>query len=207
MCKGCYRFVPLNHSPLEGESARQGRSPQPSRWGESATDGEPPERLRLLEPDAEGRTDAGPLNADFDSTYLNDPRNPRWIAKPTVAYLWARTVTCKQCRATLPLLKTRWLCKKDRKRVLLTMEPVVSGRWSVASDQSTPSHPGAAEGEQATGHCGFWRAERPAPKRRQRGASAWAPCRVPAPPARAAAPSRRWRISALKAAPAGWALS
>ena len=145
-------WTPLNHSPLEGESARQGRSPQPSRWGESATDGEPPERLRLLEPDAEGRTDAGPLNADFDSTYLNDPRNPRWIAKPTVAYLWARTVTCKQCRATLPLLKTRWLCKKDRKRVLLTMEPVISGRWSVASDQSTPSHPGAAEGEQATGH-------------------------------------------------------
>ena len=51
------------------------------------------------------------------------PRNPRWVAKPTVAYLWARTVTCKQCRATLPLLKTRWLCKKDRKRVLLRMEP------------------------------------------------------------------------------------
>ena len=49
--------------------------------------------------------------------------NPRWIAKPTVAYLWASTVTCKQCRATLPLLKTRWICKKDRKRVLLTMQP------------------------------------------------------------------------------------
>jgi adenine-specific DNA methylase len=32
-------------------------------------------------------------------------------------------VTCKNCRATAPLLKTRWLCKKDRKRVLLTMEP------------------------------------------------------------------------------------
>ena len=45
------------------------------------------------------------------------------MAKPTVAYLWARTVTCKQCRGTLPLLKTRWLCKKDAKRVLLTMEP------------------------------------------------------------------------------------
>jgi putative DNA methylase len=43
--------------------------------------------------------------------------------KPTVAYLWARTVTCKNCRATIPLLKTRWLCKKDNKRVLLTMEP------------------------------------------------------------------------------------
>ena len=42
--------------------------------------------------------------------------------KPTVAYLWARTVTCKNCRATIPLLKTRWLCKTDNKRVLLTME-------------------------------------------------------------------------------------
>jgi adenine-specific DNA methylase len=43
--------------------------------------------------------------------------------KPTVGYLWARTVSCKGCRATLPLLKTRWLCKKDSKRVLLTMRP------------------------------------------------------------------------------------
>jgi len=43
--------------------------------------------------------------------------------KPTVAYLWARTVKCKHCRATLPLLKTRWLCKKPNKRVVLAMEP------------------------------------------------------------------------------------
>src|SRR6266496_2632944 len=43
--------------------------------------------------------------------------------KPTVAYLWARTVMCKNCRATVPLLKTRWLCKKDKKRVVLTMQP------------------------------------------------------------------------------------
>ena len=47
------------------------------------------------------------------------------MVKPTVAYLWARTVTCKHCRATVPLLKTRWLCKKANKRVLLTMEPNV----------------------------------------------------------------------------------
>ena len=47
--------------------------------------------------------------------------------QPTVAYLWARTVTCKNCRATVPLLKTRWLCKKDNKRVLLTMEPKADG--------------------------------------------------------------------------------
>ena len=78
---------------------------------------------RLLEVDEEGVPQVDPLNAEFDDAYLKDKQNPRWIAKPTVAYLWARTVTCKQCRATLPLLKTRWLCKKPRKRVLLTMEP------------------------------------------------------------------------------------
>lgn len=43
--------------------------------------------------------------------------------RQAVAYLWARTVKCKNCRATVPLLKTKWLCKKDNKRVLLTIEP------------------------------------------------------------------------------------
>lgn len=41
--------------------------------------------------------------------------------KETVAYLWARTAICKNCRASLPLLKTRWLCKTKGKRVILTM--------------------------------------------------------------------------------------
>ena len=92
---------------------------------DSEDDSPPP--IQLLEVDAEGVAQIDPLNAAFDADYLKNPRNPRWIAKPTVAYLWARTVTCKQCRATLPLLKTRWLCKKDRKRVLLTMEPNADG--------------------------------------------------------------------------------
>ena len=82
-----------------------------------------PRPMQLLEVDAEGVPQLDPLDAEFDAAYLKDPHNPRWVAKPTVAYLWARTVTCKQCRATVPLLKTRWLCKKDRKRVLLAMEP------------------------------------------------------------------------------------
>ena len=86
-----------------------------------------PPPMQLLEVDAEGVTQIDPLNSAFDADYLKDPRNRRWIAKPTVAYLWARTVICKQCRATLPLLKTRWLCKKERKRVLLTMEPKADG--------------------------------------------------------------------------------
>ncbi len=53
---------------------------------------------------------------DLDKYY------PTIDGKPTVAYLWARTVTCKNCRATIPLLKTQWLCNKDNKRVLLTIE-------------------------------------------------------------------------------------
>ena len=79
--------------------------------------------MKLVPLDEECKPDIDALNAEFDENYLSDPAKPRWIAKPTVAYLWARTVTCKNCRATIPLLKTRWLCKKDRKRVLLTMEP------------------------------------------------------------------------------------
>ena len=83
---------------------------------------------RLLDTDDDGVPLLDALNGGFDAGYLRDPRNPRWVAKPTVAYLWARTVRCKQCRATLPLLKTRWLCKKDKKRVLLTMESDAGGR-------------------------------------------------------------------------------
>ena len=47
---------------------------------------------------------------------------PTIDGKPTVAYLWARTVKCKNCRATISLLKTKWLCKKDNKRILLKVE-------------------------------------------------------------------------------------
>jgi putative DNA methylase len=82
-----------------------------------------PRPLTLLKSDANGETDVTPLNASFDKAYLDDPRNPRWVAKPTLAYLWTRTVRCKGCRATIPLLKTRWLAKKDHKRILLTVAP------------------------------------------------------------------------------------
>ncbi|XYI02070.1 DUF1156 domain-containing protein [Sorangium sp. So ce1128] len=43
--------------------------------------------------------------------------------KPVVAYLWARTVRCKDCGAIIPLLKTRWLCQKKGKSILLGMTP------------------------------------------------------------------------------------
>ena len=77
-------------------------------------------------PKGEFSTDA--LNTEFDSFYLDDEANPRWVAKPTVAYLWARTAACGNCRAEIPLLKTRWLCKKAGKRVRLTMEAREDGR-------------------------------------------------------------------------------
>lgn len=82
-----------------------------------------PQPMRLIEPDENGAASADNLNAALSLEYLRDKYSPRWIAKPAVAYLWARTVTCKNCRATIPLLKTRWLCKNERKRIRLLMEP------------------------------------------------------------------------------------
>ena len=82
-----------------------------------------PRPPRLVPFNDDGLPDEAALNAELDEVYLRNKQNPRWVAKPTVAYLWARTVKCKNCRAAIPLLKTRWLCKKTNKRVLLTMEP------------------------------------------------------------------------------------
>ena len=104
----CAEFEPLKRKGRRGKSAL------------------PPKRFKrrprkLLPPDEHGQVSVDHLNAEFDSLYLEDPRNPRWVAKPAVAYLWARTAKCGDCRAEIPLLKTRWLCNRDNKRVLLAM--------------------------------------------------------------------------------------
>ena len=99
--------------------------------------------LELLTPDANGEVSTDNLNAGFDSLYLEDETNPRWIAKPTVAYLWARTVRCGGCRAEIPLLKTRWLCKKGQKRVLLTIKPVEGQGVEFAIEQDVPEGNGS----------------------------------------------------------------
>jgi adenine-specific DNA methylase len=84
--------------------------------------------LRLCPLTVDGEVDAKKLNEEFAADYLAEPTNPRWVPKPTVAYLWARTVKNKHHpETTIPLLKTRWLCKKDEKRVLLTMTPKPDG--------------------------------------------------------------------------------
>ncbi len=93
--------------------------------------------MKLVGAREDGSPDLASLNGDLTPDFLEDEKNPRWVAKPTVAYLWARTVTCKNCRATIPLLKTRWLAKKGNKRVLLTMVPNkdrTSVVFGVASD-------------------------------------------------------------------------
>lgn len=76
----------------------------------------------LVPLDKNGEPDIEALNRDFGETYLQDEKNPRWILRPTVAYLWARTATCTnpECRKTVLLLKTKWLCKnKSGKRAIL----------------------------------------------------------------------------------------
>jgi adenine-specific DNA methylase len=80
--------------------------------------------MRLVSLRDDGSPDIGALNGEFSAEYLGIRSNPRWVAKPAVAYLWARTVTCKNCRATIPLLKTRWLARTDRQRVLLFLNPL-----------------------------------------------------------------------------------
>lgn len=82
------------------------------------------DKLKLVPTNNAGEPQIELLNAGFNEGYLQNLSNPRWVAKPTVAYFWARTVRCKACRAELPLLKTRWLAKKANKRVLLQMHPL-----------------------------------------------------------------------------------
>lgn len=84
--------------------------------------------MRLVPLKDDGTPDIEGMNSEFSPDYLAIKSNPRWVAKPTVAYLWARTVGCKNCRAIIPLLKTRWVCKRDQKRVLLTLEPNSVGK-------------------------------------------------------------------------------
>ena len=56
------------------------------------------------------------------------PYYPVIDGKPTVAYLWARTIPCldqedsKGCGGTIPLLKTLWVCKKPEKTLVDTPE-------------------------------------------------------------------------------------
>ena len=121
-----------------GRKGRRGQAPPlpPKRF--------PPRPPALLAPDAHGRVSAAALNAALDPLSLEDPRSPRWVAKPTVAYLWARTAECGGCRAEVPLLKTLWLCKRGGKRVRLAMAPRDDGSGVDFALEREEEGPGSA---------------------------------------------------------------
>ncbi len=114
--------VQTTESSVPGGSGTRNGGDEGNSDGDGSDVEESQGRRQLLEPDQDGSVSVAVLNADFGTKYLRDPKNPRWIAKPVVAYLWTRTVRCGDCRAEIPLLKTRWLCRKAKKRVRLAME-------------------------------------------------------------------------------------
>ncbi|MEZ5399162.1 MAG: DUF1156 domain-containing protein [Bryobacteraceae bacterium] len=94
--------------------------------------------MRLVPLKDDGTADISSLNGEFTDEYLAGKGNPRWVIKPTVAYLWARTVTCKNCRATVPLLKTCWLSKKPGKRVLVVPTAGANGNITFTLRRNEP---------------------------------------------------------------------
>lgn len=61
------------------------------------------------------------LQTDWLKEHATDDVPPGYLMP--VAYLWTRTVTCKNpnCKATVPLVKQTWLCKKSGRYVALKM--------------------------------------------------------------------------------------
>lgn len=83
--------------------------------------------MRFVPTNDDGTPNLSGVNSEFSEEYLDDKKNPRWVAKPTVAYLWARTIQCKHCRNELPLLKTTWIARTDSQRVLLHLDARPNG--------------------------------------------------------------------------------
>jgi putative DNA methylase len=116
---------------------------------DEVTDWQRRERVRV-DLNHDGTPDIKSLNSEFGAAYLKQPRNPRWVLKPTVAYLWARTVPCQdpKCGASVPLLKTLWLCTKDNKRralrILVKASEVSLEVWEPGPKDEVP--PGTMSG-------------------------------------------------------------
>ncbi len=71
----------------------------------------------LADPDYKGKRRE--TNVELWKTGQNTKIPPGYLQP--IAFLWARTVTCKNptCRASVPLQRQTWLCKKDRRCVAL----------------------------------------------------------------------------------------
>jgi putative DNA methylase len=73
----------------------------------------------ILDPAFKGKKQ--PIQTDWLKEHDPNEIPPGYLMP--VAYLWTRTVTCKNpnCRATVPLVRQTWLCKKTGRYVALKM--------------------------------------------------------------------------------------
>ncbi|MEI8315108.1 MAG: DUF1156 domain-containing protein [Verrucomicrobiota bacterium] len=107
----------------KGETTWGGLADEVRYWGEwvlkkvKAEIGD----LYPLIPDPEHKGKKQILQADYLKDHATDDVPPGYLMP--VAYLWTRTVICKNpnCKATVPLVKQTWLCKKDKRYIALKM--------------------------------------------------------------------------------------
>ncbi|MBI4528435.1 MAG: DUF1156 domain-containing protein [Deltaproteobacteria bacterium] len=107
----------------KGETTWGGLAKEVRYWGEwvlkkvKAEIGD----LYPLIPDPAFKGKKQPMQVDWLKEHDTDDVPPGYLMP--VAYLWTRTVTCKNpsCGATVPLVKQTWLCKKAGRYVALKM--------------------------------------------------------------------------------------
>ena len=107
----------------KGETTWSGLADEVRYWGEWVLNKVKAEigDLYPLIPDPEHKGKKEPLQADYLKDHATDDVPPGYLMP--VAYLWTRTVTCKNpnCKATVPLVKQTWLCKKPGRFAALKM--------------------------------------------------------------------------------------
>jgi putative DNA methylase len=106
-----------------GESTWGGLAEEVGHWGSWVLKKVKPEIGDLYPPvpDPEYKGKKSAIQSDW--LKKDDPEDvPQGYLKP-VAYVWTRTVKCKNpaCGATVPLVKQTWLCRKDGRYVAMKM--------------------------------------------------------------------------------------
>jgi hypothetical protein len=106
-----------------GETTWGGLAEEVRYWGDwvlNKAKGEIGDLYPLL-PDPEYKGKKQVLQADYLKDHATDDVPPGYLMP--VAYLWTRTVTCKNpiCKAIVPLVRQTWLCNKDKRCIALKM--------------------------------------------------------------------------------------
>ncbi|MCX7047273.1 MAG: DUF1156 domain-containing protein [Candidatus Sumerlaeota bacterium] len=107
----------------KGETTWGGLAKEVRYWGEWVLNKVRAEigDLYPLIPDPEYKGKKPATQGDHLKDHASGDAPPGYLMP--VAYLWTRTVTCKnpKCKATVPLVKQTWLCKKEKRCVALKM--------------------------------------------------------------------------------------